>query len=56
MVHSCPAMPEGDEVLIRFAEVSDIPALKALDRWPRERVWRHKVAVQELRSAPGCEV
>ncbi|MBS3965684.1 MAG: hypothetical protein KGZ60_00270 [Truepera sp.] len=49
-------MPEGDEVLIRFAEVSDIPALKALDRWPRERVWRHKVAVQELRSAPGCEV
>lgn len=38
----------SDEALIRFAEVSDIPALKALDRWPRERVWRHKITAQEV--------
>ncbi|CAN5572796.1 hypothetical protein BH24DEI1_BH24DEI1_00150 [soil metagenome] len=41
-------MPTAVEANVRFARPSDIPTLKALDPWPRERAWRHKVEAQEV--------
>jgi N-acetylglutamate synthase-like GNAT family acetyltransferase len=33
---------------VRLAREADIPALQRLDRWPREHVWRHKIAGGEV--------
>ncbi len=33
---------------VRFARDTDLPDLQRLDRWPRERVWLHKIAGDEV--------
>lgn len=33
---------------VRLAREDDLPALQRLDRWPKERVWRHKIAGGEV--------
>lgn len=33
---------------VRLAGDADLPALQRLDRWPKERVWRHKIAGGEV--------
>lgn len=34
--------------LVRLATPSDIPKLQALDGWPKEHVWKHKIAGGEV--------
>lgn len=36
------------EALVRHATQEDVPALRALDPWPREDVWRRKVDAREV--------
>jgi GNAT superfamily N-acetyltransferase len=34
--------------LVRFANPSDIPKLQRLDHWPKEHIWQHKIAGNEV--------
>lgn len=34
--------------MIRLASPEDIPALQKLDPWPKERIWRQKIAAGEV--------
>jgi N-acetylglutamate synthase-like GNAT family acetyltransferase len=33
---------------VRLAQLSDIPELQRLDRWPKEHIWQHKIAGGEV--------
>jgi GNAT superfamily N-acetyltransferase len=34
--------------LVRFATLLDMPKLQRLDDWPREHIWKHKIAGGEV--------
>ena len=36
------------DAVVRLARDADIPALQRLDRWPKEHVWRQKIANGEV--------
>lgn len=33
---------------VRFAEPGELERLKALDPWPREEVWKQRIAAREV--------
>jgi N-acetylglutamate synthase-like GNAT family acetyltransferase len=33
---------------VRLAKISDIPMLQALDDWPKEHIWQHKITGGEV--------